>query len=119
MEAVARDRERQATPATSIEELRRRERVRGIGFDAAGWEDFLFWLGADLKMARRIVRLIAEIHRDWSRRIDNQHRLVYRATDDEVIIRKAPTPLLSATKLLPQNDVRRMGPAKSPGRGST
>ncbi|MEO6793853.1 MAG: Txe/YoeB family addiction module toxin [Mycobacterium sp.] len=81
--------------------------MRGIHFDAAGWEDFLFWLGSDLKMARRIVRLIAEIQRDpfdgigkpeplkgelsgyWSRRIDDQHRLVYRATDDEVKILKA------------------------------
>jgi len=78
--------------------------MRRIGFDAAAWEDFQFWLGSDLKMARRIVRLIAEIQRDpfsgigkpeplkgelsdyWSRRIDDQHRLVYRATDDEVKI---------------------------------
>lgn len=81
--------------------------MRGIHFDTAGWEDFLFWLGSDLKMARRIVRLIAEIQRDpfdgigkpeplkgelsgyWSRRIDDQHRLVYRATDDGVKILKA------------------------------
>ncbi|MEB3024024.1 Txe/YoeB family addiction module toxin [[Mycobacterium] crassicus] len=81
--------------------------MRSIRFDPAGWEDFLFWRGADLKLARRIVRLIAEIQREpfdgigkpeplkgelseyWSRRIDDQHRLVYRATDDEVKILKA------------------------------
>lgn len=81
--------------------------MRGIHFDADGWEDFLFWLGSDLKTARRIVRLIAEILRDpfdgigkpeplkgelsgyWSRRIDDQHRLVYRATDNEVKVLKA------------------------------
>lgn len=81
--------------------------MRSIRFDPAGWEDFLFWLGSDVKLARRIVRLIAEIQRDpfdgigkpeplkgelsgyWSRRIDDQHRLVYRATDDEVKILKA------------------------------
>ncbi|KAA1431005.1 Txe/YoeB family addiction module toxin [Mycolicibacter arupensis] len=81
--------------------------MREIRFDAAAWEDFQFWLGSDLKIARRILRLIAEIHRDpftgigkpeplkgelsgyGSRRIDDQHRLVYRADDDEVKILKA------------------------------
>jgi toxin YoeB len=70
-----------------------------------------FWLGlfgggpsatSDRKTGRRIVRLIAEIQRDpfsgidkpeplkgglsgyWSRRIDDQHRLVYRAGDKEI-----------------------------------
>jgi toxin YoeB len=67
----------------------------------------LFWLASDRKTARRIVRLIAEIQRDpftgigkpeplrgelsgyWSRRIDDQHRLVYRANDKEIKILKA------------------------------
>jgi toxin YoeB len=61
----------------------------------------------DRKMAIRITRLIAEIQRDpfagigkpetlkgdlsgyWSRRIDDEHRLVYRADDKEVKILKA------------------------------
>jgi toxin YoeB len=81
--------------------------VRSVHFDSAAWEDFLFWLASDRKTARRIVRLIAEIQRDpftgigkpeplrgelsgyWSRRIDDQHRLVYRANDEEVKILKA------------------------------
>jgi toxin YoeB len=81
--------------------------VRGVHFDSAAWEDFLFWLASDRKTARRIVRLIAEIQRDpvtgigkpeplrgelsgyWSRRIDDQHRLVYRANDEEIKILKA------------------------------
>lgn len=76
--------------------------MRAIRFDAAAWADFEFWLGADRKTARRIVRLIDEAARDpfagigkpeplkgdlagyWSRRIDDEHRLVYRATDDEI-----------------------------------
>jgi toxin YoeB len=76
--------------------------VRSVHFDPGAWEDFVFWLASDRKTARRIVRLIAEIQRDpfsgigkpeplkgelsgyWSRRIDDQHRLVYRADDDEV-----------------------------------
>ena len=81
--------------------------MRSVHFDPAAWEDFQFWLGSDRKTARRIVRLIAEIQRDpsngigkpeplrgelsgyWSRRIDDQHRLAYRANDEEIKILKA------------------------------
>jgi toxin YoeB len=81
--------------------------VRNVHFDSGAWEDFLFWLASDRKTARRIVRLIAEIQRDpftgigkpeplkgelsryWSRRIDDQHRLVCRANDEEIKILKA------------------------------
>jgi toxin YoeB len=38
--------------------------VRSIHFDPDAWEDFLYWLGADRKMATRITRLIGEIQRD-------------------------------------------------------
>jgi toxin YoeB len=78
--------------------------VRGIRFDPDAWDDFLFWLASVRKMARRITRLIGEIQRDpfggigkpeplkgelsgyWSRRIDDEHRLVYRVDDLEVKI---------------------------------
>jgi toxin YoeB len=81
--------------------------VRSIHFDPAAWEDSLYWLAADRKMAVRITRLTGEIRRDpfagigkpealkgdlsgyWSRRIDDEHRLVYRADDKEVKILKA------------------------------
>jgi toxin YoeB len=81
--------------------------MRSIHFDPAAWEDFLYWLGADRKMATRIARLIREIQPDpfegigkpeplkgdlsgyWSRRIDDEHRLVYRADAKEVKIIKA------------------------------
>lgn len=81
--------------------------MRSVHFDPAALEDFQFWLGSDRKTARRIVRLIAEIQRDpsngigkpeplrgelsgyWSRRIDDQHRLAYRANDEEIKILKA------------------------------
>jgi len=67
----------------------------------------VFWLASDRKTARRITRLIGEIQCDpllgigkpeplkgelsgyWSRRIDDEHRLVYRADDNEVKILKA------------------------------
>lgn len=78
--------------------------MRSIHFDPNAWEDFLFWLSSDRKIARRITRLIGEIQRNpfsgigkpeplkgelsgyWSRRITDGHRLVYRATDDEIKI---------------------------------
>ena len=81
--------------------------MRSIHFDPDAWEDFLYWLGADRKMATRIARLIGEIQRDpfqdigkpeplkgdlsgcWSRRIDDEHRLVYRADAKEAKIIKA------------------------------
>ncbi len=81
--------------------------MRSIPFDPDAWDDFLFWLATNRKTARRITRLIAEIQRDpftgigkpeplkgelsryWSRRINDQHRLVYRVGDDEVKILKA------------------------------
>jgi toxin YoeB len=81
--------------------------VRGINVDPAAWEDLHFWLASDRKKARRITRLIGEIQRDpftgtgkpeplkgdlsgyWSRRIDDEHRLVYRADEKEVKIIKA------------------------------
>jgi toxin YoeB len=81
--------------------------VSDISFDPAGREDFLYWLGADRRKATRITRLIGEIQRNpftgtgkpeplkgdlsgyWSRRIDDEHRLIYRANEKEVKILKA------------------------------
>lgn len=68
-------------------------------FTDAAWEDYLHWQTADRKQLARINRLIKECLRHpfegtgkpeplrgdlsgfWSRRIDRQHRLVYRVTD--------------------------------------
>jgi toxin YoeB len=81
--------------------------VSSIHFDPDASEDFLFWLATDRKTARRITRLLGEIQRDpfsgigkpkplkgefsgyWSRRIDDEHRLVYRADAKEVKILEA------------------------------
>ena len=81
--------------------------MRSIHFDPDAWDDFGYWLASDRKKARRIARLIAEIQRNpfsgigkpeplkgelsgyWSRRIDDEHRLVYRADDREIKILKA------------------------------
>lgn len=81
--------------------------MRSVAFDPDAWEDCLYWLASDRKTARRITRLIAEIQRDpftgigkpeplkgelcgyWSRRIDDEHRLIYRANGDEIKVLKA------------------------------
>lgn len=81
--------------------------MRDVRFRPTGWEDLLYWQEADKKLFRKLVRLIGEVQRDpftgigkperlkgdlsgyWSRRIDDEHRLVYRATEKEVVIIKA------------------------------
>jgi toxin YoeB len=68
-------------------------------FQKRGWEDYLHWQQADRKMLARINRLIKECQRTpfdgtgkpeplkgefsgwWSRRIDREHRLVYRVRE--------------------------------------
>lgn len=65
---------------------------------AQGWDDYLYWQGVDGKMIVRINELIRDSRRNpfqgigrpeplrnemsgwWSRRIDREHRLVYRVT---------------------------------------
>lgn len=69
-----------------------------------GWDDYLYWQRTDKKTLKRINTLIAAVVRDpyagvgkpeplrhqwtgyWSRRIDREHRLVYKATDAAIII---------------------------------
>lgn len=67
-----------------------------IVFYPTGWDDYRHWQAADAKLALRLNALIEECRRDpfrgtgrpeplsgnlsgwWSRRIDREHRLVYR-----------------------------------------
>ena len=81
--------------------------MRDVRLWPSGWEDLLYWQDADRKLFRKLVRLIGEIQRDpftdigkpeplkgdlsgyWSRRIDDEHRLAYRAIEKEVVIVKA------------------------------
>jgi toxin YoeB len=76
--------------------------MRVISFVTVGWEQYTYWQGQDRKTLKRINILIEAAARDpfegigkpeplvgnlagyWSRRIDGTHRLVYRATDDEI-----------------------------------
>lgn len=78
--------------------------MRSIRFVPDAWEAYLHWHEQDKKTLKRINTLITAAARDpfagigkpeplrgslsgyWSRRIDDTHRLVYRATDDELVI---------------------------------
>jgi toxin YoeB len=73
-------------------------------FDDDAWEDYLYWQRTDPKVLKRINALIKEIQRNpyegvgkpeplkynfagyWSRRINDEHRLVYQVTEDAVLI---------------------------------
>ena len=71
------------------------------------WEDFEYWLDHDKTIAKKIRKLIKEIQREpfrgigkpeplknqwssyWSRRITDEHCLVYKIQDDTLIIVQA------------------------------
>lgn len=73
-----------------------------IVFAERAWEDYQFWLATDKKMLKRVNQLIRETCRDpfdgigkpeplrhmlkgyWSRRISDEHRMVYRVVDDSL-----------------------------------
>ena len=75
-----------------------------VGFSTNGWEDYQYWQQNDKKILKRINLLIKEIKREpfkgigepeplkynwsgyWSRRITLEHRLVYKVTDNSVLI---------------------------------
>jgi toxin YoeB len=68
------------------------------------WDDYLYWQATDKKRLKRINALIKDIQRQpfnglgnpeplrhnwtgyWSRRIDREHRLVYKVTAKNIII---------------------------------
>ncbi len=78
--------------------------MRAIRFVPDAWEAYLYWQDQDKKTLRRLNLLITTTARDpfagigkpeplrgelsgyWSRRIDEANRLVYRATDAELVI---------------------------------
>ena len=73
-------------------------------FSENAWEDYLYWQQTDKQMLRRINLLIKEIQRQpftgigkpeplkhslsgyWSRRINDEHRMVYKVEHDELRI---------------------------------
>lgn len=75
-------------------------------FVEESWEDYLYWQKADKKKLKRINDLLRDISRNpfdeigkpealkykysgfWSRRIDDEHRLIYQVKDDQILIAK-------------------------------
>lgn len=73
-------------------------------FAERAWEDYLYWQQADHKILQRINTLIKDIQRTpfagigkpeplkhglsgyWSRRITDEHRLVYKVETDALLL---------------------------------
>jgi toxin YoeB len=80
---------------------------RRLGWDASGWQDYEYWQGVDKKVVKRINALVRDTLRDpfdglgkpeplkhglpgtWSRRITDEHRLVYLVEPDYIVILSA------------------------------
>ncbi|MDP3478233.1 MAG: Txe/YoeB family addiction module toxin [Desulfoprunum sp.] len=78
--------------------------MKNLEFDPSAFEDLAWWIQQDRKQALRIVKLLKEIQRSpfegtgkpealkhelagcWSRRIDQEHRLVYEVKEDRIRI---------------------------------
>ena len=75
-----------------------------VQFTKDAWEEFSYWITEDRKTMKRIIQLIKDIKRNgysgigkpeplsdnlsghWSRRIDDQNRLVYKIEGDIIKI---------------------------------
>ncbi len=73
-------------------------------FSAKAWEEYLYWQATDARQLQRINQLIKEIMRApftgigkpeplrhtyqgyWSRRIDSEHRIVYKVVGGQLWI---------------------------------
>ncbi len=75
-----------------------------LTFTPDGWDDYLYWEATDKAVLRRLNRLLEETLRTpfdglgrpeqlrhqlagcWSRRLTEEHRMVYRVTPDAVVV---------------------------------
>jgi len=73
-------------------------------FSEHAWKDYLYWQKTDKKILKRINELIHDIQRNkyegigkpeplkhnlsgyWSRRINSEHRIVYRIESESILI---------------------------------
>ena len=78
--------------------------MRRIEFDTAAFEDLAWWIEQDRSQALKIIRMVRECLRDpfsgagkpeplkhelagcWSRRITQEHRLLYQVSTDKIRI---------------------------------
>lgn len=77
-----------------------------IQWDIDAWEDYLYWQTQNKKILKRINQLVKDVSRTpfegigkpeplrgnltgfWSRRIDDEHRLVYAVEDNRVLMQR-------------------------------
>ena len=75
-----------------------------LTFSTTAWDNYLYWQQTDKKIVRRINALIKDISRSphegigkpeplkhglagyWSRRITDEHRIVYKFQDDTIFV---------------------------------
>ena len=75
-----------------------------LTFSSKAWDSYLYWQQTDKAILKRINTLIKDIQRSpfegigkpeplkhslsgyWSRRINDEHRIVYKVTEDSVLI---------------------------------
>jgi toxin YoeB len=78
--------------------------MRRISFLPRAFDNFVLWASENQKIHARIVQLINDIQRNpfsgigkpeplkhklkglWSRRITDEHRLIYQITDEQIVI---------------------------------
>ena len=78
--------------------------MKRLQWDYDAWQDYVYWQTQDKKTLKRSNMLIKDIGRNpfdgigkpeplkgelsgfWSRRIDDEHRLVYVAEEDAILI---------------------------------
>ena len=78
-----------------------------LEFRQQAFEDLQYWVQTNPKLAKRLLRLMEETRRDpfggtgkpeplkgelsgwWSKRIDQEHQLIYRVENDSLIIAQA------------------------------
>lgn len=77
---------------------------RRITFEASAFEDFNEWATIDKKIQQKIITFLKDIDRSpfsglgkpealkheysgyWSRRINDEHRLIYKVTNTDIIV---------------------------------
>ena len=75
-----------------------------LTFSTQAWEDYAFWQSTDPKTIQRIHQLLKDIIRSshsgigkpeqlkhaflgyWSRRIDSEHRIIYKVVEGGILI---------------------------------
>jgi len=78
--------------------------MRNLEFDANAFEDLSWWVNKDRKLALKILKIIQEIQREpfkgtgkpeplkgnfagaWSRRINDEHRIIYQVFNEKIRI---------------------------------